>query len=128
MKSGRRAGHPRAGVVLALFALLCQIVTSLLPMPAMADGFASFDGSPICRSFDTNRQVPTKPGKSSGHTLPDCPVCQALQLGASLVPPAPIALPPEPGLVHAVDFPTSGAIRPGSRTTSHQARAPPPSV
>ena len=101
--SGR--GRQCFGAALALLALLCQMVVSALPMPAMA---MASDGPSICQYDASGKPVAPKPGDGSGHQLPSCPVCQAAQLLGSLLPPgtqsAPVVLPAgsrEPRLVAA---------------------------
>jgi hypothetical protein len=89
--SGR--GGQRLGAVLALLALLCQMVVSALPMPAMAGTALAPDGSPICQFDASGKPVAPNPADGSGHHLPSCPVCQAAQLLGSLLPPPPPAAP-----------------------------------
>jgi hypothetical protein len=126
--SKTHTGRLRPGVLFALLALLIQTAIPLLPMPAVAESLSPFDGASICHSGDLTQQTTPKPGKSSGHTSPDCPVCQALQLLGGLTPPTPIALPQGSVRAEAADFVTPAVIRPHHTAAAHQARAPPPSV
>jgi hypothetical protein len=126
--SKKRTARSRFGVLLALLALTTQTMMSLVPMAAMAEIMSPLDGPSICHSGDPAQQTAPNPGKSSGHTTPDCPVCQALQLLGSLTPPAPIALPQAPVEAAASVFAITAAIRPHHAAAAHQARAPPPSV
>lgn len=86
-------GGQRFGAVLALLALLCQMVVSALPMPAMAGAALAPDGLPICQYDATGKPVAPNPGDGSGHHLPSCPVCQAAQLLGNLLPPAATSVP-----------------------------------
>lgn len=126
--SKKRTVRLRPGVLLALLALLIQTAIPFLPMPAMAESLSPLDGAAICHFGDPAQQTAPKPGKSSGHASPDCPVCQAFQLLGSLTPPAPVALPQAPGSTEAADFVMPAVIRSHHATAAHQARAPPPSV
>jgi len=117
-----------AGTVLALLALFCQLVISVLPMPAMAEGQSSALDRTICLQTDNGPQTPAKPGKATGHAGVDCPVCQAVLLAGSLVPPAPLDFQPAFGLARDVEFPAIASIRAVRLAAGHQARAPPPSV
>jgi hypothetical protein len=126
--SKRRKGRLRPGVLLALLALLIQTAIPFLPMPAMADSLSPFGGVPICHAGDLTQQTAPKPEKSSGHTAPDCPVCQAFFLLGSLTPPTPVALPQRPGIAGPAVFIGPTVARPHYAAAAHQARAPPPSV
>lgn len=117
-----------AGTMLALLALFCQLVISVLPMPAMAEGqFSALDPT-ICLQTDDGSQTPAKPGKATGHAGIDCPVCQAALLLGSLVPPAPLDFQPTFGQARDIEFPATTSIRPVRFAAGHRARAPPPSV
>ena len=126
--SQKRAVRSRFGVLLALLALTTQTLMTLVPMAAMAEMMSPLDGPSICHPGDLAQQTAPKPGKSSGHTSPDCPVCQALLLLGSLTPPAPIALPQAPPETTTSVFVITAAVRPHYAAAAHQARAPPPSV
>jgi len=124
----RGGAQRRTGTLLALLALLSQIVVSMLPMPAMAEMPSQLDGPAICH-VDPSDQLPdSKPGKSLGHHNPDCPVCQAFQLLGSLVSPDPVAFPPASGEALATDFPEPETVPPPPAAAIPQARAPPSSV
>jgi hypothetical protein len=126
--SKKHTGRLRPDVLLALLALLIQTAIPFLPMAAMAESLSPFDGPSICHPGDLTQQTTPKPGKSSGHTAPDCPVCQAFTLLGSLTPPAPIALPQAPAQAAAAVFVTAAVTRPHHPAAAHQSRAPPPSV
>lgn len=126
--SKRRAVRSRFGVLLALLALTTQTLMTLAPMAAMAEMMFPLDSPSMCHPGDVAQQTAPKPGKPSGHTSPDCPVCQALLLLGSLTPPAPVALPQAPTETTASGFAIAVAIRPRHAAAAHQARAPPPSV
>jgi len=123
--SKKRAVRSRFGVLLVLLALTTQTLMTLAPMAEM---MSPLDGPSMCHPGDLAQQTAPKPGKSSGHTSPDCPVCQALLLLGSLTPPAPIALPQAPTETTTSVFAIAVAIRPHHTAAAHQARAPPPSV
>ncbi len=61
----------RFGVLLVLLALTTQTLMTLAPM---AEIMSPLDGPSICHPGDLAQQTVPKPGKSSGHTSPDCPV------------------------------------------------------
>jgi hypothetical protein len=126
--SKKRTGRWRPGLLLALLALLIQTAIPLLPMPAMAESLSPLEWQSICHSGDLAQQTAPKPGKSSGHSTPECPVCQALQHLGSLTPPAPIALPQAPTQAAAATFVTPALVRSHHAAAAHQARAPPSSV
>jgi hypothetical protein len=126
--SKKRTVRSRFGVLLALLALTTQTMMALVPMAAMAEVMSPLDGPSMCHPGDLTQQTVPKPGKSSGHTTPDCPVCQVLLLLGSLTPPAPIALPQAPTETTTSVFAITAAIRPHHTAAAHQARAPPPSV
>ena len=125
VRSGRRGtARLRAGTLLALLALLGQMIVSLLPMPALAA-----DGTPLCQLDLPSGPDSAPQDKQTGHHAPDyCPVCQAVQLLGSLVPPTPVALPPGPARIWTAEYTRVDAIRPHRAASRHQARAPPPSV
>jgi len=126
--SGWRRAQQRLGAALALLALLSQMVLTLLPMPAMAGGSSAPDGMAICRFDASGTPVAPKPGDHSGQHMPNCPVCQAVQLLGGLLPPTPIAALAAPLSASSVDFPLREVSRPRLALTHHQARAPPRSV
>jgi hypothetical protein len=126
--SKTRAVRSRFGVVLALLALTTQTLMTLAPMAAMAEMMSPLDGPSMCHPGDLAQQTAPKPGKSSGHTSPDCPVCQALLLLGSLTPPPPIAPPQAPTKAVSAVFAVTAAARFHDAAAAHQARAPPPSV
>jgi len=126
--SKKRAVRSRFGVLFALLALTTQTLMTLAPMAAMAEMMSPLDGPSMCHPGDLAQQTAPKPGKSSGHTSPDCPVCQALLLLGSLTPPAPIALPQASTETTTSVFAITAVIRPYHAAAAHQARAPPPSV
>jgi len=126
--SKKRAVRSRFGVLLALLALTTQTLMTLAPMAAMAEMMSPLDGPSMCHPGDLAQQTAPKPAKPSGHTSPDCPVCQALLLLGSMTPPTPIALPQAPTETTASVFAITVAIRPHHAAAAHQARAPPPSV
>jgi hypothetical protein len=126
--SKKRAVRSRFGVLLALLALTTQTLLTLAPMAAMAEMMSPLDGPSICHPGDLAQQTAPKPGRPSGHTSPDCPVCQTLLLLGSLTPPTPIALLQAPTQATTSVFAITVAIRPHHAAGAHQARAPPPSV
>jgi len=126
--SKKRAVRSRFGVLFALLALTTQTLMTLAPMAAMAEMMSPLDGPSMCHPGDLAQQTAPKPGKSSGHTSPDCPVCQALLLLGSLTPPAPIALPQASTETTTAVFAITAVIRPYHAAAAHQARAPPPLV
>jgi hypothetical protein len=126
--SKKRPGRLRPGALLALLALLIQTAIPLLPMQAMAKSSLPLDGPSICHSGDLTQQTATKPGKPSGHTTPECPVCQAFHLLGTMALPTPTALPQASIQAVAAASITSVVIRPHYAAAAHQARAPPPSV
>ena len=72
--SKKRAVRSRFGVLFALLALTTQTLMTLAPMAAMAEMMSPLDGPSMCHPGDLAQQTAPKPGKSSGHTSPDCPV------------------------------------------------------
>jgi hypothetical protein len=127
-----RGGRIRPlGLVLALFALLCQSLLLLLPLPAMAmpasplpaDASLFSGGYVLCQ--DDDGPAPDTDKAPCRHCV-ECPVCQAFHADAGgLVPPTPPVLP----------VPTAGAaaiVPPATRAQplrlvarAHQPRAPP---
>jgi len=118
------------GLVLALFALLCQSLVLLLPsssmaMPVMelpADAALFTGGYILCQDEDA---PPADPGKAPCPHCVDCPVCQAAHLGSGFVPPT-LAVLPVPTIQAVAFVPT--ATRARSRhlvARAHQPRAPP---
>lgn len=110
--------------MLAFLALFSQLAISLLPMPASAA-----DGTPICQLAN----VTPAHGHHTGDDVPAhhavfCPVCHAVQLLGSLVPPAPAALPAAPAFLSTAGFVAVERIVPSRPAARHRARAPPPSV
>ena len=108
----------RAGSMLALLALFSQLFVGLLPMPVMAG-----DGTPIC-ALDQSGQ-PVAPKQDGQHHLPDCPVCQAVQLLGNLTPPDPVGLPVVFQRVERAELPVAAGLQLRRAFTRHQARAPP---
>ncbi len=124
----RRKRLLRPGALLALMAMFGQMLVALLPMPAMAGTLSSLDRASICLSDANGHQQAPKPTKSSGHADAYCPVCQAVQLLGSLVPPAQpaVAVPRDAGTI--VRSTVADDARPHRTIATNQARAPPPSV
>lgn len=139
MARRREAGWGRAGggrvrsfgLVLALFALLCQSLVLLVPQPAIAmpapatlpaDAALFTGGYLLCQDEDTPASDTDK--APCQHCL-DCPLCQAVHLGGGLVPPTLSALPVP--TVRAIAFvrrpPAMAPQRLAAR--AHLARAPP---
>jgi hypothetical protein len=117
--------------VLAIFALLCQSLVLLLPLPAMAMPVASLPadaalfsgGYVLCQ--DDDGTAPETDKAPCQHCV-DCPVCQVFHADAGgLVPPTLPALPvPTVGAVAFVPTATRAPpLRPVAR--AHQPRAPP---
>ena len=107
----------RAGTLLALLALLGQMVVALLPMPVMAG-----DGTPICA---LDGQATPKSDPHQGSHLPDCPFCQAAQLLGSLAPPDPVGVPVIFRRVERVALPVVAGAQTQRAVFHRQARAPP---
>ena len=123
------------GLVLALFALLCQSLVLLLPqssmaMPGMAmetpslpaDAALFTGGYILCQDEDA---PPADSDKAPCPHCIDCPVCQAVHLGSGFVPPTVAALPVP--TAQAVAFvPTATRAQPRHLVArAHQPRAPP---
>jgi hypothetical protein len=119
--------------VLAIFALLCQSLVLLLPLPAMAmpasslpaDAALFSGGYVLCQ--DDDGTAPASDGdKAPCQHCVDCPVCQAFHADAGgLVPPTLPALPvPAIAAIRFVPAAT-GAHAPRLVARAHQPRAPP---
>ena len=129
-----RGGRTRPlGLVLAIFALLCQSLVLLLPQPAMAmpalsalpaDATLFAGGYVLCQ--DDDGTAPASDDKAPCQHCVDCPVCQVFHADAGgLVPPMLPALPvPTIGTVAFV--PTATRAQPLRLVArAHQPRAPP---
>lgn len=125
------------GLVLAVFALLCQSLVLLLPQQAMAmpgmsmsaqaslpADAALFPGGYILCA-DEDSAPASDHDKAPAQQCVDCPLCQAFHISAGFVPPILPVLPMP--AVQAVDFvqatPRPHALRLAPR--AHQPRAPP---
>jgi hypothetical protein len=105
----------------AFLALFSQLAISLVPMPVLAA-----DGMPICQFAEA---TPAHGGDHApAHHATFCPVCHAVQLLGSLVPPTPAALPSAIAVVSTAGFVAVERAVPSRPATNHRARAPPPSV
>lgn len=120
------------GLVLALFALLCQSLVLLLPQPAMAmpaqsalpaDAALFAGGYILCQ--DDDGPAPTSDDKAPCQHCVDCPVCQAFHGAGGLVPPTLPALPVPTveGIAFLPAAPHAQVLRLATR--AHQPRAPP---
>jgi hypothetical protein len=117
--------------MLAIFALLCQSLVTLLPQPAMsmpisalpADAALFSGGYVLCQ--DDDGAPPSDTDKAPCQHCVDCPLCQVFHGASGLVPPPLPALPVP--TVHAVTFaPTIASAQPLRLITgAHQPRAPP---
>ena len=128
-----RGGRIRPlGLVLAIFALLCQSLVLLLPQPAMAmpalsalpaDATLFAGGYVLCQ--DDDGTAPASDDKAPCQHCVDCPVCQAFHGAGSLVPPTVPALPVP--TVEGVAFVPTVPRAPVPRLVAlaHQPRAPP---
>ena len=128
-----RGGRIRPlGLVLAIFALLCQSLVLLLPQPAMAmpalsalpaDATLFAGGYVLCQ--DDDGTAPASDDKAPCQHCVDCPVCQAFHGAGSLVPPTVPALPMP--TVEGVAFVPTVPRAPVPRLVAlaHQPRAPP---
>ena len=125
------------GLVLAVFALLCQSLVLLLPQQAMAmpgmsmseqaslpADAALFPGGYILCA-DEDAAPASNHDKAPAQHCVDCPLCQAFHISAGFVPPTLPALPLP--TVRSVGFvqttPRPQALRLVAR--AHQPRAPP---
>ena len=125
------------GLVLAVFAQLCQSLVLLLPQQAMAmpgmsmseqaslpADAALFPGGYILCA-DEDAAPASDHDKAPAQQCVDCPLCQAFHISAGFVPPTLPALPLP--TVRALGFvqtaPRAPALRPV--TGAHQPRAPP---
>ena len=123
--SSSRLERLRRGVVLALLALFSQTVVALLPMPAMESGP---ERTVLCGTADGQGSGKPQPTKAPAHSLPDCLACQAVHLGANLVPAAPIAVAAQESGPGWRPAPMVAAALLAVVFRPHQARAPPTSV
>lgn len=123
------------GLVLALFALLCQSLVLLLPQSSMAmsgmametpslpaDAALFTGGYILCQDEDA---PPADPDKAPCSHCVDCPVCQAVHLGTGFVPPT-VAVLPVPTAQAVAFVPTAPRAQPRHPVArAHQPRAPP---
>jgi hypothetical protein len=129
-----RGGRTRPlGLVLAIFALLCQSLVLLLPLPAMAMPASSlpadaalFSGGYVLCQDDDGTAPASDTDKAPCQHCVDCPVCQVFHADAGgLVPPTLPALPvPTVAAIRFVPAAT-GAHAPRLLARAHQPRAPP---
>ncbi|MDR3514296.1 MAG: DUF2946 domain-containing protein [Azospirillaceae bacterium] len=127
----RRNNRLHHGVLFCLLALLIQAIVAQLPMPPAGLDMPGMGLHVLCTmaAGDTTPQPQdTRPSKAPLPHAPDCPVCQALTLMASVILPSPpVWVPhqpvhPGPILVAAVRH------RVHAPATAHQPRAPPVTV
>ncbi|HEV2673741.1 MAG TPA: DUF2946 family protein [Aliidongia sp.] len=129
-----RGGQIRPlGLVLAIFALLCQSLVLLLPQPAMAmptlsalpaDAALFSGGYVLCQDDDSTAPAYDDHQAPCPHCA-DCPVCQAFHGAGGLVPPTLPALP-VPGVQGVAFVPTVPHGQPLRLVArAHQPRAPP---
>ena len=123
------------GLVLALFALLCQSLVLLLPqssmaMPAMdmptsslpTDAALFVGGYILCQDEDA---PPADSDKAPCPHCIDCPACQAVHLGSGFVPPT-VAVLPVPTVQAVAFIPAATHDQPLRLVArAHQPRAPP---
>lgn len=109
------------GVLLALCALFSQMAIALLPMSMPANALPSV----ICGPSAATANRPAGTGKSPPLAA-FCPVCQAIHLTGSLLPPCPRTAPRRTPPPRRGVRPRIPARRPASTTGRPQnARAPP---
>ena len=124
-----RVARRPLGLLLALFALVCQNILVLAPLPALgapADATLFDGGYVLCHAEDDGTATPGRtPDKSPAHPCVDCPLCQAFHVAGNLVPPPlPALLPPSATTIALV--PAVAAAQPQRLVaTAHQPRAPP---
>ena len=129
-----RGGRIRPlGLVLAIFALLCQSLVLLLPQPAMAMPMLSalpadaalFAGGYVLCQDDDGPAPASDTDKAPCQHCVDCPVCQVFHVTGSLVPPT-LPVLPVPTVERVAFVPAASraqALRLVAR--AHQPRAPP---
>jgi hypothetical protein len=129
-----RAGGGRTrpfGLVLAIFALLCQSLILLQPLPATAmpaaplpaDAALFTGGYILCQDDDTPASDHDK--APCPHCV-DCPVCQAFHGAGGLIPPMPAPALPVPSVQAVIFVPTATRAQPLRLVArAHQPRAPP---
>jgi hypothetical protein len=123
------------GLVLAIFALLCQSLVLLQPLPATAmpaaplpiDAALFTGGYILCQDDD----APASEHDSDHDKAPcphcvDCPVCQAFHGIGGPIPPTPAPAVPVPSVQAVIFVPAATGAQPLRLVArAHQPRAPP---
>lgn len=129
------------GLVLAVFALLCQSLVLLLPQSAMAMSGRTMPGMSMAAASELPDDAALFPGgyllclnddapaadhdKAPMQQCVDCPLCQAFHIGTGFVPPTlPVLFVPSvQDVAFAASVPRPRPLRLIAR--AHQPRAPP---
>ena len=131
----RHARAPRGfGAALGAFALLIQVWLPWLHHPPVfqtgePDGYARSaaffgDGLALCVRSDSQDRSEL-PGKAPSHKPFSCPLCRALQMLGSFVPPAGIVVAAGPPAAVVVDAIGQAPIIARTPDPTSQPRAPP---